>query len=287
MRQQTWIIPDTYKYTKKVDNKKVKAPVSELFDVTYTDGKVTVSMKNGIDVPSGAYTFKMTKLWDKANDAALKTPLTTSSLRVTVRDTAPTVSVKMSGKMDLINRRNSTLKGTITVKYMNSTVQNIALQNDYADDYYIIPKDNTFTLYAKKDAQLKTTTTTVALLITMSDGTELTKAVSFKPIQSTPKVATPKALTIYKAASAQTVDYDFNKDITKGVRISNITSTKLPEGFKLQQSNGHLFVTLEDKALKAGTYNISVNVYISGAQAVTDNVNGKPIPKTIAVTVKE
>lgn len=282
-----WIIPDTYKYTKKIDNKKVKAPIAELFDVTYTDGTVMVSMKNGIDVPNGTYTFRMTRLWDADNDAALKTPLTTANLKVTVRDTVPTVSVKMSGKLDLINRRNSTLQGTVTVKYMNSTVQTIALQDEFADDYYIIQKDNTFTLYAAKDAQLKTASTTVALLITMSNGTKLTKAVSFKPVQSTPKVSTPKPLTIYKAAAYQTVDYDFNEDMTKGVRISNITSTKLPEGFRLQQSNGHLFVTLEDKALKAGTYNISVNLYISGAQAVTDNKNGKPVPKTISVIVKE
>lgn len=56
---------------------------------------------------------------------------------------------------------------------------------------------------------------------------------------------------------------------------------------KLQDSNGHLFVTLSDKTLKAGKYQIKVNIYFKGAAPVTGNQLGRQTTKTITIEVRE
>lgn len=288
-----WTIPDKYVFRKGTGAKRIEYKYADVFKAEYADGKLKISLREDSDivVQNATYTFALTDLWDAEYDAALRKPLTTANIKVVVKSAAPTVTVKMSGKLDLINRSTSTLKGTVTVKNMNSSVMKIELQNsgndNFASNYYCIQKNNTFTLYARSSAILKTIKTTGNIKITMTDGTILTKTITFTPSQSTPKIGTPETKTIYKSAASQTVDYNFNADITKGVRVSKITTVNLPEGLSVQESNGHLFVTLEDKTLKAGTYRITVNLYLKGAQAVTDNPDGKPVKKTMDVVVTE
>ena len=55
----------------------------------------------------------------------------------------------------------------------------------------------------------------------------------------------------------------------------------------MQSSNGYLFITLSDKTLKAGTYQVAVNLYLRGAQPVEGSSYGTPIPMVIDVVVKE
>ncbi len=249
-----------------------------------------ISLKDGenVNLQNTTYTFKMEDLKLK-KDGTEQLPLIkeTAQIKVVVRTIAPAITVKMSGKLDLINRGTSTLKGTVTVKNVNSSVQRIDLGEELQKNYYCTRKDNTFTLYARSNAVLTTAKVTGDIVITMTDGKKLPAKITFTPTQSTPKIGTPKSLTIYKSAASQTVDYDFNADITKGVKVESVETITLPEGLKVQESGGHLFVTLQNKTLKAGTYTIKVNLYLKGAQAISNNPRGKAVQKTISVIVKE
>lgn len=285
-----WKISDNCKYNTVENKKTVSHHASEAFKVEYEDGTVKVSLRNE-DVPNGTYRLTMTNLWDASLDANLKSPLTTSILTVVVKEAKPVVAVKMSGQLDLIKRSQSTLTGTITVSNMNSIVKRVRLINNnndgFADRFYCTRRDNTFTIYARSSAVLTTTRITGNIEITMSDGNVLYQTINFTPTQSVPSVITPANEAIYKSATVKTVDFNFNENLTDGVRISDIKVTSLPAGLKVQDSNGHLFVTLGDKTLKQGKYKLVVNVYFKGAQAISGDTQGKAVSKTIYVEVKE
>lgn len=290
LNEGEWTITDNCKY-KTVENKKtVWHQASEAFKVEYIGGVVKVSLRDA-NVPNGTYKLTMTELWDDVYDKELKKPLTTGTLTVVVKNVSPTVTIKMSGELDLVKRSQSTLKGTVTVSNVNSTVKRIRLiesNNDGFDDkFYCTRKDNTFTIYARSNAVLTIAKITGNVEITMSNGQVLFKSITFTPKQSVPSVITPVNKTIYKSATVKTVSFNFNEQLTAGVQIADIKAISVPSGLNVQDSNGRLYVTLGNKSLKQGKYKIVVNVYFKGAQAITGDVQGKAVQKTVYVEVKE
>ena len=296
LKEGEWKISDTCKYRAVEDKKTVWHQASEAFKVEYAGGVLKVSLRDGINVPNGTYRLTMTQLWDEKLDEKLvnnkKQPLSTSALSVVVKQAEPKVTINMSGQLDLINRGQSTLKGTITVSNMNSAVQKVSLVNDKdaskADSrFYCVRKDNTFTIFARSNAVLTTSKTTCMVKVTMSDGNVLYQSISITPKQSVPSVITPENETIYKSSSAKTVNFNFYEKLTEGVRIADIEATSVPAGLKVQHINGRLYVTLANKSLKQGKYKIVVDVYFKGAQAISGESRGKAVRKTVYVEVKE
>lgn len=287
-----WTIADTCKYKVTENRQTVWHQCSEAFRAIYQNGRLNVEIKNPDIVPNGTYKLTMTKLWAEKNDENLKQPLQTAQLSIVVRNVAPVVAVSMTGKLDLINRSNSTLQATVKVSNVNSTVSRIRLVNTgddgFANNFYIVRKENTFTIYARSTAKLATKQVKGNIEITMSDGTVLPlKQIAFTPTQSTPKVVTPVTQQIYKGTSIKTIDYNFNQNLERGVHIQKIVATSVPNGLTIQDSNGHILVTLADKTLKPGMYKVMVNVYFKGAQQINTSTLGTPVVRTFYVDVRE
>ena len=293
LQQGEWKILDTCTYKVRENKKTVVHMCSEVFETTYTDGKLEVALKENAQIPKGTYKLVMTGLWDEKNDEGMKQPLKTAQLSVVIKDVDPVVNIKLSGKIDLVKRSSSALQGTVTVNNVNESISKIQLVNTgsnqhFTDDFYCVGKDNTFKIYARSKAVLYNKAVKGGIEVTLSNGTVLpVKEISFTPTQSNPKINNVDTQTIYKSAETQTVDYNLNKSVEKGVYISRITAESVPGGMKLQDSNGHLFVTLSDKTLKAGKYQIKVNIYFKGAAPATGNQLGKQTTKTITVEVRE
>ena len=293
LQQGEWKILDTCTYKVRENKKTVVHMCSEAFQTTYKDGKLQVALKENAQIPIGTYKLVMTGLWDEKNDEGLKQPLKTAQLSVVIKDVDPVINVKLSGKIDLVKRSSSAIQGTVTVNNVNESISKVQLANTgsnqhFTDDFYCVGKDNTFKIYARSKAVLYNKAVKGGIEVTLSNGTVLpVKEISFTPTQSNPKINNVDTQTIYKSAETQTSDYNLNKCIEKGVYISKITAESVPSGMKLQDSNGHLFVTLSDKTLKAGKYQIKVNLYFKGAAPVTSNQLGKQITKTITVEVRE
>lgn len=293
LQQGAWKILDTCTY-KVTENKKTTVHLcSEAFQTTYKDGKLQVALKENAQIPKGTYRLVMTGLWDEKNDEGLKQPLKTAQLSVVIKDVDPVINVKLSGKIDLVKRSSSAIQGTVTVNNVNESISKVQLANTgsnqhFTDDFYCVSKDNTFKIYARSKAVLYNKAVKGGIEVTLSDGIVLpVKEISFTPTQSNPKINNIDTQIIYKSAETQTSDYNLNKCIEKGVYISRITAESVPSGMKLQDSNGHLFVTLSDKTLKAGKYQIKVNLYFKGAAPVTSNQLGRQTTKTITVEVRE
>ena len=293
LQQGAWKILDTCTY-KVTENKKTTVHLcSEAFQTTYKDGKLQIALKENAQIPKGTYRLVMTGLWDEKNDEGLKQPLKTAQLSVVIKDVDPVINVKLSGKIDLVKRSSSAIQGTVTVNNVNESISKVQLANTgsnqhFTDDFYCVSKDNTFKIYARSKAVLYNKAVKGGIEVTLSDGTVLpVKEISFTPTQSNPKINNIDTQIIYKSAETQTSDYNLNKSIEKGAHISRIIAESVPSGMKLQDSNGHLFVTLSDKTLKAGKYQIKVNIYFKGAAPVTGNQLGRQTTKTITIEVRE
>jgi hypothetical protein len=214
---------------------------------------------------------------------------------VKVVDTQPTATVKVSGKLDLVNRDNATLTGKITLKNSPSAVKSVTILNEEkteANSYFEVSEvtNSAFQITmtdAGKTAALTTDKLTLPIQVELENGTKLTSSLSFKPTQSTPKVTVPAAQTIYKSVSNLTRDYNLETNLAQGVAISKIEVTGAPAGFGTIVKNGHVLVTLSDRGIKAGTYKVKVKVYFKGEAAVSGNQYGKPVSKVITVKVTE
>lgn len=293
LQQGEWKILDTCTYKVTENKKTVVHLCSEVFQTTYEDGKLRVTLKENAQIPKGTYKLVMTGLWDEKNDEGMKQLLKTAQLSVVIKDVDPVVNIKLSGKIDLVKRSSSAVQGTVTVNNVNESISKVQLVNTssnqhFTDDFYCVSKENTFKIYARSKAVLYNKAIKGGIEVTLSDGTVLpVKEISFTPTQSNPKINNIDTQIIYKSAETQTSDYNLNKSIEKGAHISRIIAESVPSGMKLQDSNGHLFVTLSDKTLKAGKYQIKVNIYFKGAAPVTGNQLGRQTTKTITVEVRE
>ena len=214
-------------------------------------------------------------------------------ITIKVIDVEPKISVKTKGKLDLINRSNSTLVGTI--KCTNSVSANVTGVKILADNKVdaneifkakLLSAANTisisFTDKGIADNQLKKQKYMLPIEITLENSTKLISEMAISLTQAVPKVVVPAQQTIIKSVNSLTRDYDFATKLAKGVEIERIDVISVPNGFSAVAKEGHVLVTLNNRGIKSGKYTFKVNIYFKGAQNAT-----KPVTKNISVKVSE
>ena len=221
----------------------------------------------------------------------------TETVKVTIKKTEPVIkNVSFSGKLDLLDRRGSTLTGKISITGLDAEIDNIRLaageDENFAGKFYCVPDGNRFTVYARSSAVLTAGTYKGKVQVILKNGSVLQKDISIKTTQSVPKLTAPKAQTLYKAveqnaAAGNVADYNLNACMPKGVAISKIETKALPVGLGVEYDNGHAYVVLTDDTIKPGTYTIQADVYFKGAQKTTDCEDGKAVRLKFNVVVKE
>lgn len=217
-----------------------------------------------------------------------------NEITVKVIDVQPTATVKVSGKLDLVNRENMILAGKVTVKNAISQVKDVTIQTEDGlgeHPYFktVWKGSNTFGITMTEEgmrAKFETKKYTLPVVITLEGGDEIKTELSFKPSQSVPKIKAPAAQTIYKPTGQLTKDYNLSQNFAPGIRIREIQAVTVPEGMGVVTRNGHVLVTLSDTGIKKGSYQITANVYFEGAQAVSGYPNGKPLSVKITVKVE-
>jgi len=270
----------------------VNASYASLFKAVYADGKLTIGLSPEA-VEKGQIAAAKYKLQfkDVFNESGYET-VNTKALTVTVNRTAPTVGkIKLSGKLDLLNRQNSTLTGTVKISGLNAQIDAIGLcdgeEAGFTKNFYCIQDKNKFTVYARSTADLSVKTYKGKVQITLKNGTKLMQDISFKTSQGVPALKTIEAQTIYKSEEKRIADYNLNTAMPKGVRISEVITRAIPSGLGIEYDKGHAYVVINDDTMKQGTYTIAVDVYFKGAQPEDDSGLGKPVRMNFQVTIKE
>ncbi|MBQ2115328.1 MAG: hypothetical protein II193_01905, partial [Lachnospiraceae bacterium] len=255
---------------------------ARLFDANYKDGIITVSVKPEYkDEIKKKKTYNLVMSNVFTSDSSAKT----KALKICVNPSEPAVTLKTSGSIDVINS-NTYINVNVSVANVNSTVSKIKLGEGLENFKYQRVDNSTIKIKSKPYAEIKTINTTGYIEIIMSNGALIKKQIKFTPKQSVPTLTELSSQTIDKSTSMQTVDFDFNGGLANGIVISKIDGVDIPNGFNLQSNNGHLFVTLGNKAMKPGEYKIPVKVYFRGAQSVENNKYGTPVESVVTVVVK-
>lgn len=270
----------------------VNASYADLFTAVYADGKLTIGLRKEA-VEKGQITAAKYKLQfkDVFNESGYET-VNTKTLTVTVKRTAPTVGkIKLSGKLDLLNRQSSTLTGTVKIAGLNAEIDKISLYDGaeagFAKNFYCIQDKNKFTVYARSAVALSVKTYTGKVQITLKNGTTLFQDISFKTSQGVPVLKGVETQTIYKSEEKRIADYNLNAAMPKGVRINEVVTRAIPLGLGVEYDKGHAYVVINDDTMKQGTYTIAADVYFKGAQPEDNSELGKPVRMNFKVTIKE
>lgn len=270
----------------------VNASYADLFTAVYADGKLTIGLRKEA-VEKGQITAAKYKLQfkDVFNESGYET-VNTKALTVTVKRTVPTVGkIKLSGKLDLLNRQSSTLTGTVKISGLNAEIDTISLYDGaeagFAKNFYCIQDKNKFTVYARSAAALSVKTYTGKVQITLKNGTKLFQDISFKTSQGVPVLKGVETQTIYKSEEKRIADYNLNAAMPKGVRINEVVTRAIPLGLGVEYDKGHAYVVINDDTMKQGTYTIAADVYFKGAQPEDNSELGKPVRMNFKVTIKE
>lgn len=265
---------------------------AELFTADFQDGKLTIGLKpEAVEqgkITGSQYKLKFSDVFNEYGYGTVNTGTLTVSIK---KKSAAIGTVKFSGKLDLINRSNSTLTGTVSVSNLSAEIDTINLANDadtsFTANFYCIQNKNKFTVYARNAADLSVKTYKGKIKVTLKNGTILEKTISFKPVQSTPKVKAAATQTVYKSEENRIADYNLNACMPAGVQISEIETRVLPAGLGVEYDNGHAYVVVNDDMIKQGTYTIAADVYLKGAQRTSSSELGKPVRVKFKITVKE
>lgn len=243
------------------------------------------SIRKGSEVYTGTYKYRITWI---AEDYSL----VEGNVTVVVTDRVPTAKITSKGKLDLLNRADSDLQGTIQLTNTCGNIQSITLLESAAGNkrnenfYSTWLGNNTFRIRLREGAVMTTGKKTVPVKLVLEGGAVIYSTVSFKVSQSTPKVTAPKTQTIYKSGSNTTVCFDMNMQIADGYEINTIQALFVPDGIGTIIENGRVWVSLADRHIKPGTYSIKVNLYFKGAQNADGNSYGKAVQTMFKVTVK-
>lgn len=263
-----------------------------LFTADYADGCLTIGLKPeavaGSRITGTKYTLQFKNVFAETGYETVKT----SAITVTVNKKAPAIgTIKLSGRLDLLNRKGSTLTGTINISGLNANIKTIALSNGtdtaFTDNFYCVQNKNKFTIHARNNAVLSAKAYKGKVKVTLENGYVLEKDISFKTTQSVPKLKPVAGQNLYKAAAEKVVDFNLNESMPDGIRIEEAVTRVLPAGLGVEYDNGHAYVVISDDSIKAGTYTIQADIYFKGAQSIAGSEMGKPVRIAFKVTVKE
>lgn len=290
------ILPDSewqiYTYNSKTKKYELQENgIKKYFVFNYEEADATLSVgfasKSNV-IGKGSYKFRITNFVDGFEEIS-------KDFTIKVIDVKPKISVKVSGKLDLVKRADATLTGKLTLKNIPSEVTGVTVQNanrtgenKYYQATLVNSKEFKVTLTAAGiKASMTTNKVTLPIEIQLKGGQKIQTTMTFKPVQSTPVIKVPAAKTLYKSMKDYIVDYDMTTGQTAGTKIKKMEVVSVPKGIEASVEGGHLLVGVSDRGIKKGTYKVKINIYFEGAQAVKGYPDGKPVVKTVSVKVDE
>lgn len=289
----TWQLYAYNSKTRKYDLQ--GAGYTDWLTVTYEESSKEVSVgfveEKSSRIKDATYKFKISHVAEGYEEVY-------KEITVKVINKQPAITVKTTGKLDLVKRADCTLSGKLTLQNIPSGVSEVIVQNEDRtgeNPYYraeLAADGKTFKI-SMTEAGLETPMTTAKVVlpleIQLENGQKVQTTMSFKPVQSTPVIKVPTAKTLYKSLPGLSVDYDLTSGQTAGTKIKKIDTVDVSEGILVTETeeNGHLKVELSNRGIKSGTYKIKVNIYFEGAQVFTGYPDGKPLTRTITVKVAE
>lgn len=213
-----------------------------------------------------------------------------------VSNKKPTAQLKYTGAIELLNRNRTEMIVKTTLKDAAGAIESVKLDNDSYYAYVTADDPSTFVIKLRNAASAEEGTAistksnqNINARITLSNGDVVNTVVKPKLKQTLPKVKVNK-ITLNMANDKPATKIDLQGYMPSGMVMQSVELNGTePAGFKVDLSKpgdkAGVVITLTDKDIKAGTYQIKVNGYMKGAEKVRNYPNGKPVSVTIPVVV--
>ncbi|MCM1121369.1 MAG: Ig-like domain-containing protein [Eubacterium sp.] len=253
-------------------------------------GKITDSGANIIEFHAedgcekGKYKVEISATVERReSDALIKTWTCMKTLTLNVEEASPSVKVKLKGNIDLYNREETYMTGTVSVSHVADKVADIVSdRNDFMVSYDEAKEQ--FVLKLKANQRISKKKQTVILKIKMRNGTQLEKAVTVNLKETGIKWKKQNPEVIYKSMGTQNIMIPFETETSLGADMK-ITVLSVPKGMHADASHGQLAVSLDHAGIKPGKYKIKTAVWFMDSDQSTP-MGSVAVKKEMVVQVK-
>lgn len=270
-----------------VDIYNAKKKPSRDFDVTWDraeTGEMVIEFRAEDSCEKGKYQAEITvKAELKAADGSTYSKTYKKSITLVVEEVLPTVKVKLKGSIDLYNRTETYMTGTVTVSHTANKVVDITSERE---DFTVIydQEGEQFTLSLGQNHMISQKKQTVILKIKLSDGTELKKAVNINLWQSKVKWKKQDTAFLYKSAGRGKTVIPFETETPKDADL-RIIVLNLPKGISADTEHNQMSISVDDEGLKPGKYKIKTAIRILDADGLTP-MDSAAVRKEIVIQIK-
>ena len=245
----------------------------------FEDGVIKAGITNaGAFSGTKKYTYQVTARTSKGLSV-------TGTLTVTVTKSAPSVTLKASGSIDLADRQGSksAVVYKIGTKNFTDDIQSVELSGPYASCFKLTYENGAATVRAEENRELKIKTKyPLTVKVKYASGAVLSKEVTITPKQSSPKFTTDiKKATLFESAPGETYG---QKIFFSGKTETPIEKIELVSGQNAfayaygEDGSGTLYVTKDAYAKTNKTYKLKFAITLKDAA-----VNAPPIYVTVQV----
>ncbi|MCL2254915.1 MAG: Ig-like domain-containing protein, partial [Lachnospiraceae bacterium] len=259
------------------------------FNYNRAADRLTVSLNPNIEDKAATYQYRIEGML--ADFPKVRRDFTvrvgnTDNLRATIA---------MSGRLDLLKRSESNLGGRIVMTNYTGDIASITLyeigttqaQGKINKDFYtVLQANNRFDLKLRNGAIAYTKKTVIPVRLTLSGGSHVDTTLTFTPVQSTPGVTNPAASTFYLNSQNNKAVYGMDTYVNDTAVLKKVVATA-PNGITATvDKDNNVTITSASQGIKAGNYNVKVDMYFVGAQPQAGFPDGRPVTRTIRVTVR-
>lgn len=227
-------------------------------------GKLHVMAKEGIKI--GNYKFTYTGMLIK--DDNYISAYGAGKVTIQISQTSPSVTLKASGSIDLINRTQSCITYTPVVKVISGKTVAVELTGKNAINFYSrVTDDGKIKLFVREFAKvIPKQTYEIGMKITLNNGYELPESyVKVKPKQSSFKAAAKETQIALCKKETKAYPLEFVVKSPKTAEISYVKAISVPEGFAYDSVNRTIKISNTKKVKTNKTYSISFEVTPKGA----------------------
>lgn len=245
---------------------------------------------DGDNVPdTGNYKFRLYMLKDYEE--------VYKDIVIQVIDKPVSVSYKTAGAINLVDRDNSMVKITPTIKNTKATIVDMFVDYEYIEDdwdddenefweeFYIDydENQNAYFLKADWDAYIEKGIYELPITVELYDGVYLTEFVKIKTDIKLPKMSKLPKLEMKKNFIDDYIEIDFDDYIPDSYDIDYVEVLSVTkDAFDIYTYDSQMFIDMDDYSIKKGKYTVKVRLYFYG-----DDFGEKTVVQSIPITVSK
>lgn len=239
--------------------------------ISYGENGYSIRMPQGMS--SGTYKYAVYGLLPEYENIP-------ASLTVKIVSNEPSVKLTTGGKINLLNREGSPVSVKASLKGISSQIAEIGIDEDKADLTAEYPYANDFEavyesgskaeIFLAPDADVPVGNVTLPVKVTMLGGFSFTRDITVKVTAKPCSIKKADVLTISKTIGAGNEIIRLNGLLKEGYAFESLEVTECPGDLRFETENDALALSIANRAVKTGTYTVTVRAGFAGGDVYSD-----------------